>query len=691
MKISPVGSSSQQDFITSMQNFERLSKTLPATFDYSNWTEFMKHTTPGKQASISQGAQATTTKANRATTTARYNTLHRTKELQARQQSAQGMAAQLKTTKQQQNVQQKHARLIAQQAAASQATSQVKVAAKRQTEPQQKCATSQEGDGPLPESPPEPAPSSPPQMKTFAPPPPVAMRSMSLPTHTALDSGYAPPGLTKGTSTGSQTPSGVHARSTKRKAAELNSSGGSTTRASHFSPSKAINAAKNNIGAVQQLFKTHTPGSSSGDSPAPTILEKLQSTGPAAQSAQASSKASKGSGPAKLPSDSGKGGRSNLQRTDEDCVKLLADKQPLKYCFNCGNIRTKGNWRQFTTTDNCSHNLCNACGVYWKTKGTMRPEKLWNRNRQDALKKEFPPRSGSTNHSLLPLQVAELSSESGNYDHSMVIQTSPAKHNDDQTFSQRVRATRSSPAQHVRSPLRPTHSDIPRSHTNNRPTTPTRNALHELQINTPQLPPSPSPANGIRSNEFSFMQTPKNSTGKELPAPSPWKSLYTVLDDVHREGPASPARQRMENFFEEFGLVDVAEAHGMDLDFEALANHPFSPGMQEQLNSLVSSMSSPPEFGAFTSSATLGHENLTPDDPDITAPLQIGQKTQQALTPRASRGQEHKYFEEGGSLFTPNSTPRRYNTRSQPGSVQRGLRSAALQFDESMFGEMLST
>lgn len=511
-----------------------------------------------------------------------------------------------------------------------------------------------------------------------------------MPTNTLPDSGYALPPLAKFTSTGTETPPEIlYARGTKRKASELNSSGNGPARTKEFSPSKAVNAAKNNVGAIQQLFKPHSAGGTTSINSGPTVLERLQNARDANARQTSLTPAAIASGkvePIKSPFIPARAAQPASQRTDADLLKALEDGQPIKFCYNCGSIHTRGNWRQLNLNGG-KHSLCNACGVYWKTKGKMRPEKLWDRHKQDPMKMGFPARSGSITKQLAPSRhiAAPLNSDVGHpSDVSSVVQTSPVKGNDHQNFQQLARATRSSPLQSTHMTAGLNLKDIPRSHEVNRPSTPVRGKLHELQVNTPQLPPSPSPASGNGLEDLvALLQTPKKSfSAKALSSPSPWRSMFTLLDDVQKDGPDSPSRHKLDKFLEDLGMSNATG--GMNFDFSAIANFPLSPAAQDNLDSLASFMSSPPGMGIFTSSTGLENDNSTPEDIDL--PLSAQKKLLQTdkVTPKKDSGAQELYqhFEESDSLFTP----KKYNTRSRPGSVQRGLRSAGVTFGENMFG-----
>lgn len=684
MKLSQVCQSSQQDFITSMQSFERISRTLPATFDYSNWNEFMKHATIGG----TNQANVPTKPAIRGSSSGQINTLQRARELAARQ-TPQGMSAQLKTARQQQHSQQRHARLIAQQAAAKQSSSNIPPSQPQQ----QRRADSQEGDGPLPEpaSPQLVTPSSPPQMKIFAPPPQGVARSNSLPTTNGSESGLALPPLAKFSTIGGTDPiddSGVRGR--KRKANEMTSSVIDYGHIPVFSPSKAVNAAKNSIGAVQLLFKSKSPTDSGASSPA-NMHADYGSKGKDPPNSAISSKGVARAQPKKeAVSDTGVlsgPNLSGLQRSDAELLKALEDGQPIKFCYNCGNIQTKGNWRQLTVNGE-KHSLCNACGVYWKTRNKMRPEKLWGRNRQESLRLDFPARSGPVQQDLTSQQPLVSSSDSAQYDHSVVAQTSPAKKHDHQGAQQRIRETRSSPAQARMQRLTngPRLIPEPQSGATNktRSGTPPRETLHELQVNTPQPPPSPSPASGNGFEDLvALLQTPKKSfTAKVMSSPSPWRSMFTMLDDVQKEGPDSPSRQKLDKFLEDLGMTNGSG--NLNFDFNAIANFPLSPTAQGNLDSIASFMSSPPGMEFFTSSG-LEHDNSTPEDQEQPMSARKADWRSKVTPQKSGTGGGGQDADGEESLFTP----KKRNTRSQPGSVSRSLRSAGAAYGEQMFGGAL--
>ncbi|CCG81080.1 putative GATA transcription factor [Taphrina deformans PYCC 5710] len=696
MKLSQVVQSSQQDFITAMQSFERISRTLPATFDYSNWNEFMKHTTGNtlQAPNANSNSSGPVAQTSRNGHIAQVNTLQKARELAGRQ-NPQSMSAQLKTARQQQSSQQRHARMIAQQAAATQATNNHNFIQTQQS--QQKRVTSTESDGTPggPASPPLPTPSSPPQMKIFAPPPTAIARSNSLPMHSAGEPVNSLPSLTKFTSlecADITNESGM--RGTKRKASELSTGNNrAPTRGVNFSPAKAINAAKNNIGAIQQLFKAKSPGNTM-PGPNTTVLDKLQelndSTTPGVLSMPRPplvKEDSAISASSTLPGPNLK----TLQRNDAELLRALEDGQPIKFCYNCGNIQTRGNWRQLEVHGK-KHNLCNACGVYWKTKHRMRPEKLWDRNRSvgDQSKVEFPTAIPVDSRGKIgEPSSAPLTSEPDRYGPTPA-RTSPARPIERQAMQQLTRATRSSPApvssasQKLRfaalgSQARPGAGD-------GRPRTPTRETLHELHINTPPAMPSPSPASGNGIEDLvALLQTPKKSfSSKIMSSPSPWRSMFTLLDDAQKDGPQSPSRYKLDKLLEDLGMTNGTGAN--QFDFNTIANFSLSPNANNNIDSLASFMSSPPGMGVFTSSAGMENDNSTPED--LSLPLSAHKNGGGLMaTPKKSTiKQQQEHFEEGDSLFTP----KRYQTRSQPTSVKRDVvRSAGTSCGEEVFGGAL--
>lgn len=698
MKLSQVVQSSQQDFITSMQSFERISRTLPATFDYSNWTEFMKHTAlHSSQPTVGNGLAHSQKSVNRIASATQINTLQKARELAGRQNTPQSMSAQLKSAKQHQSSQQRHARMIAQQAAATQASTHQNLSQAQHAT--QRRAESMEGDGPLPAepaSPQLPTPSSPPQMKTFPPPPVVLPRSNSLPMQTPIEPSLAPSLVKYSTAIGTDLPQNSDSRGLKRKASELSSSISGSARSKDFSPSKTVNAAKNNIGVIQHLFKAKSPGMTV-TSPAATVLDKLQKikdgSNTGAQLPPSSSVLRQGE-PARAVTTGLPGPNLNgLQRNEAELLRALEDGQPIKFCYNCGNIQTRGNWRQLEVHGK-KHNLCNACGVYWKTKHRMRPEKLWDRNRptgQDTFRTDFPStipsRSGGQRPDPTSTQHTPLSSEQDNDDSACLAQTSPLKdsgYHMMQTLN--TRTTQSSPVPASTS-VQKTKSMAAHGQMMSRPRTPTRETLHELNVNTPPPLPSPSPASGNGLEDLvALLQTPKKSfTSKALSSPSPWRSMFTLLDEVQKDGPESPSRQKLDKFLEDLGMTN-GTGGTPSFNFDSIAAFPLSPVAQQNLDSLASFMSSPPGMGLFTSSGGMENDNSTPED--LEPPLSARKGRSVIRTPQkpsTTGEQHHGHFEEGDSLFTP----KKYNTRSRPESVQRGLRSAGSIFGDQMFGASL--
>lgn len=69
-------------------------------------------------------------------------------------------------------------------------------------------------------------------------------------------------------------------------------------------------------------------------------------------------------------------------------LQSLQDGEVPQYCANCGAVRTS-TWRR-SEIRGAMLTLCNACGIYFRTKGVMRPEKLWDKPERT---KEATPKS----------------------------------------------------------------------------------------------------------------------------------------------------------------------------------------------------------------------------------------------------------------------------------------------------------
>lgn len=625
MKLSQVTGTTQNDFMQSMSTYEKISKTLPSSFDHSNWNEFMRHA----NSMVLPSSSKPSTKQLVRKPPVSLNTLQKARDLAARQ-TPQGMSAQLLAARQYQATTQMHAQRIAQQAAATQAP--------QPAQAQQRRAGSQEGEGPLPEaaSPQLPTPSSPPQMRTFVHPP-TAVRSNSLP---ASDPGYALPPLAKFTTTGAIELGPGPSKGVKRKAGDISTL---STTESQFSPSKVANAARNKFGEVQQLFKTTDLCQ---ERPA-NCLERLKSmkglasaTGPATQSQFSPQTPAPDVSPTQ-GKNTNITNLTSLEKNDIELLEALKEGKPIKYCFNCGTIQTKGNWRALIV-DDAKQNLCNACGVYYKNKKTMRPPNLWKPiSAQSKTFQSFPTHSGS-------ISIAKGGQSFTSSEEPKTVKSSPVSK--DQSFKIRARAVQSSPAPQIKRASRSFPTSLPYSSQvirmeDARPITPEKKqeVLHELSLNTPPGPPSPSPASGGNLEDLvALLQTPKKSfTSRVLSSPSPWRSMFTNLPEE------SPARQKLDRFLEDLGNTNF--------DLTAFS---LSPGTQN----LASFMSSPPSLGLFTSSA--GGEEQTPED---------------------NKGTEGHSFIDGDSLFTPHKP----TTRSETLSAQKTLRSAGARFGENMFGEAL--
>ncbi|EPY51218.1 cell cycle regulated GATA-type transcription factor Ams2 [Schizosaccharomyces cryophilus OY26] len=63
-------------------------------------------------------------------------------------------------------------------------------------------------------------------------------------------------------------------------------------------------------------------------------------------------------------------------RIEEQLSNSLREGKIPPYCQNCGAIKT-ANWRNANFM-NTTIMLCNACGIYWTTRHSMRPKSLWS-------------------------------------------------------------------------------------------------------------------------------------------------------------------------------------------------------------------------------------------------------------------------------------------------------------------------
>ncbi|EPX73574.1 cell cycle regulated GATA-type transcription factor Ams2 [Schizosaccharomyces octosporus yFS286] len=63
-------------------------------------------------------------------------------------------------------------------------------------------------------------------------------------------------------------------------------------------------------------------------------------------------------------------------RIEEQLTNSLREGKIPPYCQNCGAIKT-ANWRNANFM-NSTIMLCNACGIYWTTRHSMRPKTLWS-------------------------------------------------------------------------------------------------------------------------------------------------------------------------------------------------------------------------------------------------------------------------------------------------------------------------
>lgn len=93
--------------------------------------------------------------------------------------------------------------------------------------------------------------------------------------------------------------------------------------------------------------------------------------------------------------------RTRGSRIDEQLSHAIALGEAPEFCHNCGDIRTS-TWRKIVI-DGKEHNLCNACGLYYKTKNVMRPSELFNRRSRTS--KSLLSRTPTPNPIVLPSAV----------------------------------------------------------------------------------------------------------------------------------------------------------------------------------------------------------------------------------------------------------------------------------------------
>ncbi|WBW74723.1 DNA-binding transcription factor for histone, zf-GATA-type Ams2 [Schizosaccharomyces osmophilus] len=72
-------------------------------------------------------------------------------------------------------------------------------------------------------------------------------------------------------------------------------------------------------------------------------------------------------------------------RIEEQLTNSLREGKIPPYCQNCGAIKT-ANWRNANFM-NTTIMLCNACGIYWTTRHSMRPRSLWSTYKSLELEK----------------------------------------------------------------------------------------------------------------------------------------------------------------------------------------------------------------------------------------------------------------------------------------------------------------
>jgi hypothetical protein len=73
------------------------------------------------------------------------------------------------------------------------------------------------------------------------------------------------------------------------------------------------------------------------------------------------------------------------ERIERDLADALTNGEVPNYCENCGTVRTS-TWRR-TKDGSRDFLLCNPCGLWYRTKKTMRPEVLWNARKRSSVQK----------------------------------------------------------------------------------------------------------------------------------------------------------------------------------------------------------------------------------------------------------------------------------------------------------------
>lgn len=153
-------------------------------------------------------------------------------------------------------------------------------------------------------------------------------------------------------------------------------------------------------------------------------------------------------------------------KIDEQLTQALVMGQEPDFCFNCGDIRTS-TWRK-VEIDGKEHNLCNACGLYYRAKKVMRPKELFSR--KSRMSKNSNPDSRGSRRTPPIQQIVESRRALASTDLRLIKATSssdatPQSHNGDASEEQATPADGSPPAGSGSS----SEPDLPNDETTSRP------------------------------------------------------------------------------------------------------------------------------------------------------------------------------------------------------------------------------
>lgn len=208
----------------------------------------------------------------------------------------------------------------------------------------------------------------------------------------------------------------------------------------HFSPLEERKRRRQDLDQLQADYPSKRvsmfpPSSPPPPPPSHPRLSGRQSDGPAPSRLFAAGKAQSVQAPLRLSVDLAPEELDSIKapQRESSCLQIreaknrlrllqsLQDGEVPQYCANCGAVRTS-TWRR-SEIRGAMLTLCNACGIYFRTKGVMRPEKLWDRPERA---KESTPKSPKEMESSNENEASDPASEPPSLDPpSLITPSSP--------------------------------------------------------------------------------------------------------------------------------------------------------------------------------------------------------------------------------------------------------------------------